>query len=310
MKDYVVGIGAANVDVYGKSKIKIRTHYDHPADIFSNAGGVTRNILENYALLGGEAKLLTAIGDDSYGHVITDSCNRVGVDVSNVLIEKGATSGVFMQIQDENNDMYLAICDMSILNYLNSKYINDNKDIILNARAVLFDPSISHDSIEALLDLCCEKVETYCDPISDEYALKIKPYISRIDCIKPNKTELECLSGIKINNDEDLLLAAKTVIEIGVKKLFVSLGKDGILYMDNAGTCIRKKLKPVENMVNASGAGDALIATILFGYSKEYAIEDIIEYGLAAGIAAIMSSSTINPDLSLDLLNKILKENK
>ena len=310
MKDYVVGIGAANVDVYGKSKIKIRTHYDHPADIFSNAGGVTRNILENYALLGGEAKLLTAIGDDSYGHVITDSCNRVGVDVSNVLIEKGATSGVFMQIQDENNDMYLAICDMSILNYLNSKYINDNKDIILNARAVLFDPSISNDSIEALLDLCCEKVETYCDPISDEYALKIKPYISRIDCIKPNKTELECLSGIKINNDEDLLLAAKTVIEIGVKKLFVSLGKDGILYMDNAGTCIRKKLKPVENMVNASGAGDALIATILFGYSKEYAIEDIIEYGLAAGVAAIMSSSTINPDLSLDLLNKILKENK
>lgn len=310
MKDYVVGIGAANVDVYGKSKIKIRTHYDHPADIFSNAGGVTRNILENYALLGGEAKLLTAIGDDSYGHVITDSCNRVGVDVSNVLIEKGATSGVFMQIQDENNDMYLAICDMSILNYLNSKYINDNKDIILNARAVLFDPSISNDSIEALLDLCCEKVETYCDPISDEYALKIKPYISRIDCIKPNKTELECLSGIKINNDEDLLLAAKTVIEIGVKKLFVSLGKDGILYMDNAGTCIRKKLKPVENMVNASGAGDALVATILFGYSKEYAIEDIIEYGLAAGVAAIMSSSTINPDLSLDLLNKILKENK
>lgn len=310
MNNYIVGIGAANVDVYGKSKIKIRTHYDHPADIFSNAGGVTRNILENYALLGGEAKLLTAIGDDSYGHVITDSCNRVGIDVSNVLIEKGATSGVFMQIQDENNDMYLAICDMSILNNLNSKYINDNKDLILNARAVLFDPSISHDSIEALLDLCCEKVETYCDPISDEYALKIKPYISRIDCIKPNKTELECLSGIKINNDEDLLLAAKTVIEIGVKKLFVSLGKDGILYMDNAGTCIRKKLKPVENMVNASGAGDALVATILFGYSKEYAIEDIIEYGLAAGAAAIMSSSTINPDLSLDLLNKILKENK
>ena len=45
MGRYVVGIGAANVDIYCKSSINIREHFDHPAKISYSPGGVTRNIL-------------------------------------------------------------------------------------------------------------------------------------------------------------------------------------------------------------------------------------------------------------------------
>ena len=34
-QDYIVGIGACNVDIYGSALMKIRTHYDHPAEISS-----------------------------------------------------------------------------------------------------------------------------------------------------------------------------------------------------------------------------------------------------------------------------------
>ena len=43
-EDYIVGIGASNVDVYGKSRIPLREHYDHPADIVSSVGGVMHNV--------------------------------------------------------------------------------------------------------------------------------------------------------------------------------------------------------------------------------------------------------------------------
>ena len=43
--DYIVGIGAANVDLYGKSSIAIRKHFDHPGKIRSNLGGVSRNVI-------------------------------------------------------------------------------------------------------------------------------------------------------------------------------------------------------------------------------------------------------------------------
>ena len=63
-EDYIVGIGASNVDVYGKSRIPLREHYDHPADIVSSVGGVMHNIITNYAMLSGKARMITAFGDE------------------------------------------------------------------------------------------------------------------------------------------------------------------------------------------------------------------------------------------------------
>ena len=308
--DYVLGIGAANVDVYGKSRIKIRTHYDHPADIGSSVGGVTRNILVNLSKLGTNTKIITAIGDDGYGNTIMHDLKVNGVDRSNVLMVQNKTSGVFMQIQDENNDMYLAVCDMSILDYLTRDYIRSKKNLILSAKLVLVDSSFDLKALQEILDICKDKVPVYIDPISDNYALKIKPYVGQFTCIKPNKTELENLSGIKIKNDSDLYKACEKLLAKGLKKIFVSLGKDGILYMDAEGNKIKRKLKAVNKMANASGAGDALMAAIIYGAVNDMSIEKTIDYGLAAGIAAIKSEKTINENMSVSLLKQILKENK
>ena len=51
MEKYVVGIGATNVDIYCKSKIEIKEHFDHPSDISYTPGGVTRNILDEKSVL-------------------------------------------------------------------------------------------------------------------------------------------------------------------------------------------------------------------------------------------------------------------
>lgn len=307
--NYIVGIGAANVDVYGKSRIKIRTHYDHPADIFTNVGGVTHNILTNLSKLGCETKLISAIGDDSYGKIILEDSRINNIDTKDCMVVEGKSSGVFMQIQDDNNDMYLAICDMSVLESLDSNYIKDKASVLLNAKLVLIDPSLNSETIEEIIKICKNKVPIYCDPISDNYALKMKDYVKDIDCLKPNKTELENLSDIKINDKKDIYNACQTLIDKGLKKIFVSLSKDGILYMDNKGSLIEKKLKPISNMINASGAGDALMAAIIYGQVNDLDIDKTIDYGLAAGIAAIQTTSTINANMSIDLLEKILKEN-
>lgn len=307
---YVLGIGAANVDVYGKSRIKIRTHYDHPADISSNVGGVTKNILTNLSKLNTSTKLITAVGDDGYGTTIFNDCKLCNIDTSDIIHIKGQSSGVFLQVQDENNDMYLAICDMSVLEKLTPEYIASKKNALLNAKVVLLDPSLRLDTIETIINICKNKVPLYMDPISDNYALKIKRYIGEFDTVKPNKTELESLSGITIKNDDDLYKACDSLLKKGVKNIYVSMGKDGILYMNANGNRIKRKLKPVTKMVNASGAGDAAMAAIIYGTINDFNTEKIIDYSLAAGIAAILSPETINSQMSVELLNKILKENK
>ena len=308
--NYVLGIGAANVDIYGKSTIKIKTHYDHPANINSNVGGVTKNILTNLSKLGASTKLMTALGDDSYKDIILKNCEMNNIDTKDCLIVKGKSSSVFMQIQDENNDMYLALCDMSALESITPTYLNSKSNTILNSKLIVFDPSLSDDSIKALIKLCRSKVDLYADPVSDNYALKMKEYVPQLTCIKPNRTELENLSDTKIKDDSDLVKACTKLLGKGLKKIYVSLSKDGLLYMDRDGNKIKKKLKPVKNMVNASGAGDALMAGIIYGELNSLDIHSTIDYGLAAGIAAITCKETVNENLCVDLLNKILKENK
>lgn len=308
--NYVLGIGAANIDVYSKSLIKIRTHYDHPATIVSDVGGVTRNILNNLAKLDVDTKIITAVGNDNNANVIIDDCKLNNIDTTHVIKVNNAPTGMFMQVQDENNDMYLATCDMSALESITPEYIRNKKYVLLNAKIILIDSSLRLDTIEEIISICKDRVPIYVDPISDNLAEKIKSFVGKFDAIKPNRTELECLSGIKINNEKDLYNACQKVLDKGLKKIFVSLGKDGVLYMDNEGNKIKKKLKEIKHMENASGAGDAFMAAIIYGTISNLRIEKILDYGLAAGIAAIKSKKAINENVSINYLNKILREYK
>ena len=70
MDKYIIGIGAANVDIHGTSRNAVNLHDSNPGFMKISTGGVTRNILENYARLGGNAKLLTVVGNDIYGDKI------------------------------------------------------------------------------------------------------------------------------------------------------------------------------------------------------------------------------------------------
>ena len=306
---YIVGIGACNVDVYGESLIPIKKSYDHPAIIKSDVGGVMYNIISNYVKLSGKAKLITAYGDDIYGKAIVDACLKNNIDINDSLLVKNNTSGLFMQIQDNNNDMHLAICDMSILDNISVEYIKSKKNILINSECVVLDSSIKDECIKEVINICKDKVPIYFDPISDNYAIKVREYLNGITLIKPNKTELEALSNMKINNDDDLIKAGNKVLDKGVKKIVVSLGSNGILYMDKDKT-MKRKLKPEKKMVNASGAGDALMATLIYGEVNGWDIDKTIDYGLAAGIAAIRSEVTINEKMSLSLLEEILKEKR
>ena len=306
---YITGIGACNVDVYGKSLIPLKTHYDHPARISSNVGGVMHNIICNYTKLGGKARLITAYGDDSYGRSIVDHCLANGIDITESLAVKNATSGIFMQVMDDSNDMYLAICDMSILDHITPAYLRSKERIIVNSGIVVMDPSLSIPVIEELITICENKVPIYVDPISDNYAKKMKPYTRYFSLIKPNKTELESLTDMTISDDSDVERACDKLLETGTEKVVVSMGSKGVLYKDREQT-IRRSLAPEKDIVNASGAGDALMAAIIYAQVQKMDLYAGIDLGLAAGIAAIRSEKTINEQMSIELLDAILKEKR
>ena len=85
---YVLGIGAANVDVHGRSRVSVVMRDSNPGHLHTSVGGVTRNVLENLSRLGVSARMVSAVGDDVYGEMVY----RESVSAGQVIGAVGNTS--------------------------------------------------------------------------------------------------------------------------------------------------------------------------------------------------------------------------
>ena len=263
---YVLGVGAANVDIHGRSRKTIVMHDSNPGHMNTSAGGVTRNVCENLSRLGVSVKLISAVGTDVYADQIRRECQSAGIDISNLYVADGQASSTYMSMIDADGDMFVALSDMTVLQGLPLSYLSSKQSLIRGAQLVTCDPSLSEEAICRLLDICQGGPDVYADPVSTAYARKLAPYVGKFHTVKPNRMELEILAGHGNSNDElSLYNAVRDGSEQGPAPASSSASAPkGCLYMDQEGRMLRRKLKPCEHMVNATGAGDAFTAAMIY----------------------------------------------
>lgn len=307
-ESYIVGVGAANVDIHGKSRLPIVMHDSNPGHMHSSTGGVTRNVCENLSRLGASVKLISAVGDDVYADMIRRDCTAAGIDISRLYSVHSHPSSTYISILDDKGDMLVALSDMSILERLPKEHIKAAEGLLNGAKAVTCDPSLPADMLEYLLDIV--KVPVFIDPVSTAYARRMYDLAGRFDTIKPNRMEAEILSGIKITDDTSLRRAAEKILARGTKRVVISLGDKGCFYSDSAGVEIARSLRPIDQMVNATGAGDAFMAGLIFCLTAEKPVEFALDFALATGIVALMGDNTINELISEENVLKTIKEYK
>lgn len=85
--------------------------------------------------------------------------------------------------------------------------------------------------------------------------IKAKPHM-----VKPNKKELEYLAGGPIQGYENLASEAKKLVEGGVGKVILSLGAEGLMYVDGQQV-LYEAARKVE-AVNTVGCGDTVVASL------------------------------------------------
>ena len=90
--------------------------------------------------------------------------------------------------------------------------------------------------------------------------------------------------------------AAEKLLEMGVHRLFISLGSDGV-YAAMGKQRVKLPNLPGE-MVNTTGCGDAFRAALAWAYLEGMDLKQTARACLAAGAIAMESSETINPAMS------------
>lgn len=109
--------------------------------------------------------------------------------------------------------------------------------------------------------------------------------------IKPNLGELASLAEIERVELEKVGDISKEIIRrYKCEIVVVSLGKDGAMLVTKGATY--NALPPEVERKSTVGAGDSMVAGIIYSLSKRMDLKNALQYGVACGTAATMNSGT------------------
>ena len=290
---YVTVVGGVNVDIGGRPEAALVARDSNPGTVQSSLGGVGRNIAHNMALLGLDVRLVTAFGDDLNAQKLAASCAELGIDISQSPVIPGGRTSTYLFINDEKGDMALAVSDMEIYSHLTPQLLSQRRALLDGSQVVVLDTNIPEESIAWLAEECSAPL--FADPVSTAKAVKLKPVLGRLHTLKPNRLEAELLSGVPITDEASLERAADVLLETGLRRVFLSLGADGVFAADHSGR-VHLPCLPAE-LVNATGCGDAFMAAIAWAYLQGTDLAETARAGLAASSIAMESGETINPQM-------------
>ena len=295
---YAVVAGGVNMDIGGRPVRELVRRDSNPGQVRMSLGGVGRNIAHNMSLLGMDVRLLTAFGDDLYAQKIAASCGELGIDISHALTVPGGVTSTYLFISDQRGDMELAVSDMDIYRHVTPQYLAAQQPLLDNAQLIVLDANLPEEAVAWLAGHA--RVPVFADPVSTAKAEKLRPVLGRLHTLKPNRLEAQLLSGVEIGDEAGLNRAADALLATGLRRVFISLGEDGIFAADHSGRIHVPCLKG--NMVNTTGCGDAAMAAIAWAYLEGTDLEGTARAALAAGAIAMESEETINPEMSAQTL--------
>ncbi|HKV10763.1 MAG TPA: 1-phosphofructokinase [Thermoanaerobaculia bacterium] len=105
------------------------------------------------------------------------------------------------------------------------------------------------------------------------------------EVMKPNVDELSELVGRPLDTPAEVCAAARSLLDRGIQRVVVSMGGEGALFVDR-----EKDLRarpPQVPVVSTVGAGDAMVAGIVYATIRELPLEDVARTATASGAWAV-----------------------
>lgn len=297
MSGYVLGIGAANMDLMGRSRLPLVMEDSNPGIIGMSVGGVTHNICANAAMLGLPVKLITVLGDDLYGEEIRRDCREAGVDVSHVMVKPGHSSSIYLSLHNDRGEMALAVSDMRLLQELTVDFLEEKREILAGAGVITLDACLPEEILAYVTETYGGSIPIFVDPVSCTYARKLSGSLAGYHTIKPNRFELKELSGS--DEDADPAAACQRLIDRGVCRVVASLGREGSFCLERDGHAVRVRGEPLDSIANATGAGDAFMGGLLYGSLRALTAADSLLFASGVARLALGHSHTINPHVTV-----------
>lgn len=134
------------------------------------------------------------------------------------------------------------------------------------------------------------------------YGLNTRPWL-----VKPNRRELEIWAGRPLKNITDIIQAAQSLHRQGIENVIISMGAEGAIWLNQEGI-LRAEPPRCENIVSTVGAGDSMVAGLIYGFSQGWDKANTFCFASAISALAVSQSNVgVKDKTALDQLFQQIK---
>ncbi len=186
-----------------------------------------------------------------------------------------------------------------------NKFLLKYKELIKDSNIVVASGSVprnvSKDFYYELITIANNNEKKFLLDASGELlaeGIKAKPFF-----VKPNRDEIEALTGRIIKNDEDAIEEIVKIQRNGVELVVISLGSKGSV-AGYEGKFYKVTVPKIE-AVNPVGSGDAYVSGVAIALERGYEIKELLRYASACGTANAIEEKT--GSLKESVVNELLE---
>lgn len=268
-------------------------------------GGKGDNQCVAAARLGGDVEMVGMLGKDANGETFRNLLKAEGIKADNVFACDTPTGIAQIQIDGSGQNR---ICVIPLANFeFGLEEVDKIDDVLKNTEIVVLQYELKLNVVEELIKRAHGYgVKVLVNPAPaaqiDENALKL------VDYLTPNETELALITGMKTDTDEEVILAANSLIKKGVKNVVATLGSRGALIANKDGAKIVGGFK-VENVVDTVAAGDSFNGALAVALTEGKTIEESVRFANAMGALTVQKEGAIPSLHTRKEVEEFLKKN-
>jgi D-beta-D-heptose 7-phosphate kinase/D-beta-D-heptose 1-phosphate adenosyltransferase len=305
-KPKILVIGDMMLDeyVYGEVK-RLNPESSAPlvnlTDVVKKMPGGAANVANNLSVLGADVIVMGVVGKDSEATSLTSLMAEKGINVLNLVVD--STRPTIKKTRIMVNGMQLVRFDSERTHSLTKDIFEIVKSIlkpiILDVDIVLvsdYGKGLIDIELSAEIERLSKKFnkKILIDPPNKE--VRLVGY-GEVELIKLNKKEAGLATKIPMRNKSDYINAAKTIlIESACNRVVITLGSEGLIYMDRGTTYSKNPLFiPAEfvEVHDLAGAGDTFFSILGFIFSQpNFSISTALKYANKAASIVVSKSGT------------------
>lgn len=222
-------------------------------------GGKGNNQAVACSRLGAEVSFIGKIGNDEPGDTLLGNIRKEGINTDYIKRDKDSVTGraiILLSKKGENSIVVLSGANMNI----KKEEIQEASEVIKGSDVVISQFEVPMEAIICAFETARKNnVLTVLNPAP---AKEVPDSLIKLtDIIVPNETEVQNLTGIKVDDIESAREASAFFLKKGVKYVVITMGSTGAILVSDEEACLVPAYK-VENVVDTTAAGDSFIGAL------------------------------------------------